>query len=119
MTADAKVPRRMLQRRAIQIGLKGSLSSRYVGAAVAIVDVTELAHKVRRAHQGGGATGKGRKEKVTAVSIAEAMAHLVPELPAERPYLPHCSDEVLQRLGMQPGPTATAAARLGRGKACL
>lgn len=107
----------MLQRRAIQIGLKGSLSSRYVDAAVAIVDVTELAHSVLRAHQGETATGKGRKGKVTAVDTAELMARLAPELPVERAYLPRLPDEELQRLGMRPGPVATATARLGRGKA--
>ena len=89
MSADGKVPRKMLRRRAIQIGLKGSLSEMYVRSVASIEDVTELAHRVHEAHN--------------ATDTKSAMSHLLPELPVERPYMPSCPEPVLARLRMLPG----------------
>merc|ERR1712190_369052 len=50
MSADGKEPRKMLRTRAIQIGLKGSLSKFHVDHAISIQDVTALGHKVCQAH---------------------------------------------------------------------
>lgn len=97
-----KEPRRLLRRRAIQIGLKGRLSELYVQSVLSIQDVTALAQRIGQAHQ-----SKKR----------DAMETLVPELPTERHYMPKCSERRLRELGMLPGEQATALARLGRGKA--
>eukprot|EP00164_Ancoracysta_twista_P001428 GFYU01001862.1.p1 GENE.GFYU01001862.1~~GFYU01001862.1.p1 ORF type:complete len:230 (-),score=61.60 GFYU01001862.1:260-949(-) len=102
MTAEAGEPRRMLSTRAIQIGLKGRVSAEYVKSVMSIEDVTELSHDVQAAHMS---------------KSTDAMAALVPRLPQERPYMPHCSKEVLVKLGMQPGQTAVAVYKLGKGKA--
>jgi hypothetical protein len=87
MTGDGKVPREMLRDRAIQIGIKGSLSELYVNSVVSIEDVTELAHRVCSAHSS--------KSK-------EAISALLPALPVERPYMPRCSEPDLVRLRMLP-----------------
>ncbi|CAE7309541.1 PAO [Symbiodinium natans] len=89
MSGDGKAPRQMLRRRAIQIGLKGSLSELYVKSVIGIEDVTALAHRVHAAH--------------TAADSKLAMSQLLPDLPAERPYVPCCPEPVLQRLRMLPG----------------
>eukprot|EP00435_Cladocopium_sp_Y103_P040627 s1444_g11.t1 len=89
MSGDGRAPREMLRRRAIQIGLKGSLSEFYVKSVIAIEDVTELAHRVQAAH--------------TAADSKTAMSQLLPELPVERPYLPALPVPVLTRLRMLPG----------------
>ena len=47
------------------------------------------------------------------------MDALSPILPNERPYMPRCSEAVLSRLAMLPGPGAQAMARYGRGKVPL
>lgn len=102
MSADGREPRMMLRRRAIQIGLKGKLSEQYVSNVISIQDVTELSRRICQAHR---SKKKG------------AMIELEPELPKESPYMPLCSDHCLVELGMLPGETASAIARLGRGKA--
>jgi hypothetical protein len=79
-----------------------------VRSALAITDVTPLAHAVGAAHR-----AKTRREQ------DERMADLRPRLPLERPYRPHCTSEVLVRLGMLPGDGARRLARLGRGKVTL
>ena len=101
-----KEPREMSRRRAIQIGLAGPLSQEYVASVVAIEDVTALGHAVRDAHR-----AKSKRDRDAAI------AAVLPRLPKERPYMPHCSPSVLAALGMAPGPVADALARLGRGKA--
>jgi hypothetical protein len=106
LEADGKEPRRMLRRRAIQIGLKGSLSEQYVASTLSIEDVTPLAHKVGTAH--------GVKAKKVS---AEMMAALAAELPNERTYTPACTPATLTRLGMLPGDTAQFVSRFGLGKA--
>merc|ERR1739848_568409 len=102
MSVDGKgrEPREMRRRRAIQIGVKGPLSEFYVKSVVSIEDATELAHKVCTAH---------RSKKST------AMIELQAELPVERPYIPNCPERCLVALGMLPGRTASAMARIGRG----
>eukprot|EP00438_Fugacium_kawagutii_P028745 Skav229645 [mRNA] locus=scaffold649:353022:353522:- [translate_table: standard] len=100
MSGDGKVPREMLRRRAIQIGLKGSLSEMYVKSVMFIEDVTELAHRVAAAH--------------SAPDSKLAMSQLLPELPFERPYMPCCSDDVLTRLRMLPGGGPLHAKKRGK-----
>merc|ERR1711879_1066614 len=99
MAADGRVPRES-RGRAIQIGIKGSFSEMYVQSAVSIQDVTELAHKVHSAHQ--------IKSQAKA---KEAMTELLPELPAERPYMPSCPEHVLVGLKMLPGNTESTSVR--------
>lgn len=103
MTADGngKVPRKMLRDRAIQVGLAGSPSEMYVRSVISITDVTGLAHKVGRAHRA--------KSK-------QAMIDLSPELPMERPYMPHCPMPVLMRLMLAPGQPETQIVRKRRGR---
>ena len=105
LAAEGKVPepRKMLRRRAIQIGLKGRLREVFVQEMLSIEDVTALARQVGEAH--------ASKE------CAEAMARLAPLLPEERPYQPQCDEEVLTRLGLAPGEVASQVAQLGFGKA--
>eukprot|EP00050_Salpingoeca_kvevrii_P008723 m.304716 g.304716 ORF g.304716 m.304716 type:complete len:230 (-) comp17240_c0_seq1:253-942(-) len=100
---EKREPRKMPRTRAIQIGLKGALSHYFVEHALCIDDVTELAHRVGKAHQ--------------AKDQAAAMEELRADLPDERPYLPQCPDEVLMRLAMKPGNAADAIAHLGLGQA--
>lgn len=104
MSSEGRAPRKMLRARAIQIGMKGQLSKFFVESALAIVDVTDVSAAVGQAH-----SAKDPGE------CAEAMQELLPALPEERPYLPRCTPEVLERLGMMPGATAQAVAGLGRG----
>jgi hypothetical protein len=93
---SGKEPRKLLRRRAIQIGVKGALSEEYVSSALAIVDVTALAQRVGAAH---------RKKKPSAVTAAIAL--LLSDLPYERPFMPRCADATLVKLGMLP-PGGTA-----------
>uniref|UniRef100_A0A7S4SMQ9 Uncharacterized protein n=1 Tax=Alexandrium monilatum TaxID=311494 RepID=A0A7S4SMQ9_9DINO len=105
MAADdrGREPRKQLRGRAIQIGIKGSLSEHYVRCAISIQDVTELAHRVAAAH-------RSANPKV-------AMAELLPELPGERPYMPRCVDSVIARLRMlQPGDSTSKPTREKQGK---
>jgi len=106
LSAEKGESRKMLHRRAIQVGLAGRLSELYVRSVLSIEDVTGLCHRVRDAHV--ARTSKQQKERMEA---------LAPCLPAERPYLPACADSILVQLGMLPGERAEALARLGRGKA--
>ena len=89
MMGDGKVPREMLRTRAIQIGLKGSLSEFYVRSVIAIEDVTDMAHRVQAAH--------------VAADAKLAMSRLLPDLPVERAYMPSCPEHVLKALRMLPG----------------
>mmetsp|Transcript_61259 Transcript_61259/g.171303 ORF Transcript_61259/g.171303 Transcript_61259/m.171303 type:complete len:274 (+) Transcript_61259:65-886(+) len=102
LSSDGRQPRLMRRHRAIQIGMAGRLSELYVRSVISIQDVTELGHRVGQAH---------RSKK------ADAMAHILPELPDERPYKPRCPDHVLVKLGMLPGGSAAALSRIGKGKA--
>jgi len=102
MSADGKVPRRLLRERAIQIGMKDNVSELYVRSAISIEDATTLAHELQQAH---------------AAQSWDAMVPLLKNLPEERGYIPHCQPDVLARLGMLHGETAQAVARIGRGMA--
>lgn len=101
--AEDGEPRKMLRKRAIQIGLKGNIKDEYIENALSIEDVTDLAHRVEQVHKS--------KE------IWENIRDLIPELPIERPYKPPlCSEEVLVNLGMWPGEVADKISRIGLGK---
>ena len=43
------------------------------------------------------------------------MEEVIPQLPNEQVYMPQCSNEVLQNLGLIPGETAFAIAKIGKG----
>jgi hypothetical protein len=101
---DRVQPRRMLRTRAIQIGLAEILSEYYVDHIISIEDVTNLAHKVAKAHRLNG-------DKATHA----AMEDLRTELPNEQPYLPLLPLETLRNLALLPGPAADEVAQLGRG----
>ena len=85
--ANGREPRRMLRERAIQIGLSRDLSEAYVAGVLSIEDVTPLARQVGVAH--------GNKDER---QVKAAMTALLPQLPAERPYMPSCPGEELVRL---------------------
>jgi hypothetical protein len=110
MSCENKEPRKMLRDRAIQIGLSKNVSQFYVDHVISIQDVTELSHLVGDAHK--MMNFKGRK----AQEGEAAMLALLPQLPFERSYLPHCSEEVLVNLGMLPGDSAAWINKLGRGR---
>ena len=112
-TAEGGEPRKMLRKRAIQIGIKGRISQVYVNSVQCIEDVTALAHEVGAAHTEMKITRKKAKGK-QAVLSQELPEH--DRLPKEDIYVPMCSPEGLVRLGMLPGDTAAAVAKLGRGK---
>jgi len=101
-----KEPRKLLRRRAIQIGIKGELSEKYIKSIIEIQDVTDLASAVGKAH--------GNKKK-----YQELIEEIKDQLPDERKYTPQCTEKVLQRLGMLMGKTAEVVSRLGLGKAEL
>lgn len=105
-TEKGREPRKMLRTRAIQIGLAGPLSKKYVEGILKIEDVMELARLVGQAHE-----ILAKKPK------SDAMEHLLPPLPVEEPYIPAVSDEVLAHLALAPGSQAEEVARIGYGKA--
>lgn len=74
--------------KAIQIGMRGDLSRYYVAQAITITDVTSLAHSVQNAHS------LSAQDSVSTIQQLLASGHL----PNERPYVPHCSQDVLSRL---------------------
>lgn len=114
-------PRKMLRRRAIQIGLKGRLSGQYVASVLRVEDVTELARRVGRAHAAQLAarrsTKRGKGAAAAAAESAESMADLEASLPVERAYLPRLPPDELRRLGLARGETSDSIARMGRGQA--
>jgi len=113
-SADGDEPRKMLRSRAIQIGIKGNLSEKYVDAVLTIEDVTALAHRVGEVHK-ILAMGSNRSRRIRFESDQCASLEALP-LPVERVYLPQCTNCTLERLGMVPGETADAVSALGRGK---
>eukprot|EP00121_Abeoforma_whisleri_P016186 Awhi_evm1s14862 len=102
---DRKEPNKMQKTRAIQIGIKGKISELYVDSIVSIQDVSQLAHRVHEAH----------KEK-SLKKLKIKMNELLLDLPNERAYMPLCSNDVLERLGMLPGETAKAMKAIGLGR---
>lgn len=103
--SEKKKPRKMINKRAIQIGLARSLSEFYNDNIISIEEVTNLANRVGVAHC-------KRKRNET----DRLMADLTPELSLERHYLPHANEQVLSRLGMMVGPGSKRLAKLGKGK---
>ena len=63
---------------------------------IKIEDVTDLAHEVHEAH----------------MAKPNNMEQIIPKLPLERPYMPHCEDSDLSELGLMPGETADKIAYL-------
>ena len=115
---DAKrEPRMMLRQRAIQIGLRGALSQLYVASATSIEDVTDLAVQVGHAHHTSKRRARKKKDSKAGVAQPARMEDVLHLLPNERPYTPRCTPRDLQKLAMAAGPTATAVARIGLGKA--
>merc|ERR1712037_318025 len=84
------LPRRFLNRRDIQIGLKERLSEMYVASVLSIEDVTQLAGKLKETHS-------GRSES----EVRRKVEELQPELPLERVYLPACTKEKLVELRLR------------------
>ena len=101
LSGDGKEPNKIIQKRAIQIGMKDELSEFYVQNIISIQDVTELAHKVQTAH-----SSKNN----------EVLESLIVSLPVERPYIPSCSKEAMENLGMLPGEISKQIAQIGKGK---
>jgi 2'-5' RNA ligase len=97
---DGKVPSQLLHRRAIQVGVRADLSERFVEAVLAVEDVTALAHQVGEAHRQMVQNTRARWQDR---SLPVTMEQLLPSLPRERPYRPHCSETVLRELRMLPG----------------
>jgi hypothetical protein len=113
-SAEGKEPRKMLRKRAIQIGIKGRLSEFYVGSVISIQDVTELARKVGVAHTMPSLKKRCHHDKQIS---GHSMEELLPRLPVESEYIPCCSTDTLRRLGMLPGEIAEAIGSIGFGKA--
>jgi hypothetical protein len=103
-------PRKMLNKRAIQIGLSHEFSKKYVSSAISIEDVTNLAHSIGQAHR----TKPPNKKITKSVAIKQAMNLL--DLPEERLYIPHCSNDVLINIAMCPGKQSYNEALKGHGK---
>ncbi|XP_075253931.1 uncharacterized protein LOC142345646 isoform X2 [Convolutriloba macropyga] len=87
LSSEGREPRKLTRGRAIQIGLKGRLNKLYVDSIISIEDVTELSHRVQKAHS-----------QKTEVKVREEMEKLKEDLPLERPYLPQCTRETLVEL---------------------
>jgi len=117
--AEDGEPRKMLNKRAIQIGTKGPISEFYVNSILSIQDVTALAHKVGIAHgvliDNGGVIEKNNKHN-NSIHFDDK---LLKELPEEKKYMPHCKKSVLENLAMEPGKTADDVAKIGKGKTIL
>ena len=118
MYSEKGEPRKLLNKRAIQIGMKGPLSELYVKSVLSIQDVTSLALMVGIAHNvlvdkdGMIMKNTNKKNKKSDLINNE---EFLQSLPNERTYLPKCSQSTLEELGMKPGKTADDVAGLGRG----
>lgn len=114
-TSEDGEPRKMLNKRAIQIGIKGHLSEIYVKSVLSIEDVTNLAHSVGIAHgvliNEKNIIVKNKKRTVKTCFTNE----LTQKLPNEQVYMPKCSNLKLEELGLLPGKTADYVAKLGKG----
>jgi hypothetical protein len=104
------VPQKLLRSRAIQIGLSHEFSKKYVENIMSIEDVTTLAHAVGHAHK----TKPPNKSITKSTVVKQQMDLLV--LPIEKPYMPHCSLNVLENLAMCPGEKSKKEALKGYGK---
>uniref|UniRef100_A0A7S0UIY9 DUF4291 domain-containing protein n=1 Tax=Pseudo-nitzschia delicatissima TaxID=44447 RepID=A0A7S0UIY9_9STRA len=90
-------PRKLPRTRAIQIGMRGTLSEFYVSNLISVEDVTYLAHKVYNVHN-GMRNNRAKGAKMQAFQDVR--------LQTERPYFPSCDMRHLVRLGMFPGEPA-------------
>ena len=75
--------------------------------------MTVLAHAIGEAHC--LFTAKGKKIQTKIKDVNDAMEKLMIELPVEKSYIPHCSEDVLIQLGMLPGTTSNWVSAMGRG----
>ena len=114
MSEDGE-PRKMLNKRAIQIGVKGYISEFYVKSVLSIEDVTDLAYLVGIAHNvlinNKGIVVKNKK-RATKINFTE---ELIKQLPNEQIYMPKCSTSTLEELGLLPGKIAKEVAKIGKG----
>mmetsp|Transcript_6118 Transcript_6118/g.14852 ORF Transcript_6118/g.14852 Transcript_6118/m.14852 type:complete len:263 (+) Transcript_6118:73-861(+) len=90
-------PRKLPRTRAIQIGMRGTLSEFYVSNLISVEDVTDLAHKVYSVHN-DMRNNRAKEAKIQAFQDVS--------LQTERPYFPSCDMRHLVRLGMLPGEPA-------------
>ena len=103
------LPRRSLNRRDIQIGLKDRLSEMYVASVISIKDVTPLAGKLKEAHSGRSESevsflGFSLNPRIFGdkapchTQVRRKVEELQSELPLERVYMPACTKEKLVEL---------------------
>jgi len=108
-------PRKMLNKRAIQIGVKGHISEFYVKSILSIKDVTHLAYLVGIAHNvlidNKGTIIKKKKRAKKTIFTED----LIKQLPNEQTYIPKCSKSTLEELGLIPGKVADEVAKIGKG----
>lgn len=116
-SVEDKNPRKMLNKRAIQIGVKDHISQFYVSSILSIEDVTCLAHLVGVAHNvinmdNNGTITKNKKRNNN-VNFDEVV---LSQLPNETAYVPHCENRTLENIGMREGDVANDVAKLGKGR---
>ena len=114
MSEDGE-PRKMLNKRAIQIGVKGYISEFYVKSVLSIEDVTDLAYLVGIAHNvliNNKWIVVKNKKRATKINFTE---ELIKQLPNEQIYMPKCSTSTLEELGLLPGKIAKEVAKIGKG----
>lgn len=87
---DYKYPEKKPSKRAIQIGLKGSLCKLFNDNILEIEDVTALAKQIQAIHCNSTLTSLQQKQQIKGLA----------ELPNERLYIPHCSFNVLKYLNL-------------------
>ena len=109
-------PRKILNKRAIQIGIKGHISEFYVKSILPINDVTNLSHLVGIALNvlvvNKTLVIKNKKRAKNTIFTEE----LIKQLPNEQIYMPKCSDLTLKELGLSPGKIADQVAKIGKGR---
>jgi len=109
-TCDPKKhePRKMLNTRAIQIGMTGKVRDLYVDNIISIEEVTDVAQLIGEAHS---------LKKDDLVDCEMKNKALVNRLPVETPYFPiFNSEDDLVRLALLPGAEAEMVAKLGKFK---
>ena len=101
-------PRKMLNTRAIQIGIAGKVRDLYVENIISIEEVTDVAKMIGEAHS---------LKKDELVSCEMKNKFLVNRLPVETPYFPILNEVAdLERLALLPGDHAYVVAKLGKFK---
>ncbi len=89
-------PRKVPHTRAIQIGMRGTLSEYYVANLLSVEDVTDLARGIYNEHSLMRSNNSRDKQQ------GEARMRKLEVATSEKPYLPSCDEESLIRLGMLP-----------------